>query len=55
MDALFIFMNTILNIRLKTENYVIIEFDNTHPLTVPKLLVYELGLSERRHTYRGDV
>lgn len=44
MDALFIFMNTILNIRLKTENYVIIEFDNTLPLTVPKLLVYELGL-----------
>lgn len=40
----FIFMNTILNIRLKSENFVIIEFDNLPPLTVPKLLVYEMGL-----------
>jgi regulatory protein len=37
-------MDKILNIRLKNENYAIIEFDVTLPLTVPKLLVYELAL-----------
>ncbi len=40
----FIPMNTIVNIRLKNENYAIIDFEVGPSLTVPKMLVYELGL-----------
>ncbi len=40
----FISMNTIVNIRLKNENYAIIDFEAGPSLTVPKMLVYEMGL-----------
>ncbi len=40
----FIYMNKILNIRLKNENHAIIDFESGAPLTVPKMLVYEMGL-----------
>jgi len=44
MMPFFICMNKILNIRLKNENYAIIDFESGAPLTVPKMLVYEMGL-----------
>ncbi len=48
-DALFLHMAEILNIKLKNENFAIVEFDSGVGLVVPKLLVYELGLR------KGDI
>jgi regulatory protein len=42
-------MAQILNIKLKNENFAIVEFDSGTGLVVPKLLVYELGLR------KGDI
>lgn len=44
MMPFFISMNIIINIRLKNENYAIIDFEEGPSLTVPKMLVYEMGL-----------
>lgn len=48
----FLLMAEILNIKLKNENFAIVEFDSGVGLVVPKLLVYELGLRKRRHPRR---
>lgn len=45
----FLLMAEILNIKLKNENFAIVEFDSGVGLIVPKLLVYELGLR------KGDI